>query len=102
MKIVPYGEKVQRIAEYYGPMHQLVKTNEELGEAVAAVTRYSLQPTPEHFNAMAAELADVSVMIDQLKILIPGLSAAVAGAQSQKVDRQLVRIAEQLAFGRGR
>ena len=95
MKIVPYGVKVAKIAEYYGPMHQLTKTNEELGEAIAAVTRYALQPTTMHFRAMAEELADVQIMIDQLKVLVPELSGEVARNQMRKVDRQLDRISEE-------
>lgn len=95
MNIVPYGVKVAKIAEHYGPMHQLTKTNEELGEAVAAVTRYALQPTKVNFKSMAEELADVQIMIDQLKVLVPELSGEVARNQMRKVDRQLDRIAEE-------
>lgn len=95
MKTIPYGEKVREIAEHYGPMHQLAKANEELGEAIAAITRYTLQPTKVNIKAMAEELADVTIMIDQLKILVPELHGEVARAQMKKVDRQLDRIAEE-------
>ena len=44
---------------------------------------------------MAEELADVTIMIDQLKILVPELHGEVARAQMKKVDRQLDRIAEE-------
>ena len=48
-----------------------------------------------HFRAMAEELADVQIMIDQLKVLVPELSGEVARNQMRKVDRQLDRISEE-------
>lgn len=94
-----YVEGLERIAKHYGAEHQIVKSAEELTEAATAAIRYSAalreDDRTDRYMNLIEELADVEVMIAQLKILLPDLEAAIAHVRSKKVTRQLERIKEE-------
>ena len=84
--------KARQIAEHYGLLHQLHKMREELLEAVEAVDDYIADPTEENKAHMAEELADVSLMTDQIAHLA-AIRRAIHRQKEFKMTRQLVRIA---------
>lgn len=94
-----YMQGIETIAKHYGAEHQVVKASEELAEAAAAAIRYSAglrkDDKPDAYLNFVEELADVEVMIAQLKILFPNLELAVARVRRAKVERQLVRIRDE-------
>lgn len=79
------------IAEHYGKSAQLAKTQEELGECIAAIARFIAKPTDLHWDQLIGEIADAYNMLDQVTYL---LSARMAGehVRTTKISRQLVRI----------
>lgn len=68
------GIERQAVARY-GPAHQLVKTQEELGELIQAIAKLQNAENAAEAEALAErvleEAADVSIMLDQLKLIIP-------------------------------
>ena len=66
-------EKIQKIADYYKLQHQLNKLNEELIELLQANQDYSLKLSLSDdeitMNHLVEEMADVSIMIEQLVYL---------------------------------
>lgn len=64
-----------RAVEHFG-RNQMVKAAEELSELSAAVLKYWIDPTDEHFEKVLEEYADVQIMLTQLDMLI-GLDCRV-------------------------
>lgn len=82
--------QLRTIAAHYGKA-QVGKAVEELGELVAAITRYQASPSDLHWDGLIGEIADVYNMLDQL-ILVLGCGAAVTCAREAKIQRQIARI----------
>ena len=85
------------IAAHSGEDHQLNKMQEELGEAVTALSRFTNERTTERLGELSAELADVLVLIDQLASFYPDLPRGIDAYRKAKVQRQLKRIEEENA-----
>ena len=90
---------IQRIAQHYGLFHQLKKLQEELDELwdQAENARCDINVTKDHIlpktlDALVDELADVSVMLQQIMHLT-NTHDAVRERIQFKVNRQLERIA---------
>lgn len=64
-----YFDNVKTIALWYGESHQLNKLQEELGESVTALSRFTADRSLKHLGELAEELADVLVLLDQLRFL---------------------------------
>lgn len=96
-------QKLKVIADHYGLKHQLLKLCEESAEFIAAETRWRLS---EGFakgavgqvaliNDFVEELADVFVVLHEIKILLmqnPQALSDVQQAAAKKIDRQIQRI----------
>lgn len=84
------------IISHYGPGAQLIKLQEECCELVAAIVRCSLKPGDEHEAQFYEELADVTLMIEQI---IGSMDAKqgrrLAEIVMAKANRQLRRMAEE-------
>ena len=84
-------QKLKLIAEHYGKSAQLSKTQEELGECIAAIARYIAKPTDLHWDQLIGEIADSYIMLDQITHLLSA-RMAVEHVRATKISRQLVRI----------
>jgi len=71
----------------YGEKHQMEKTIEELGELVVAIKHYLAGKEP--ISAVIEEMADVTIMLDQLEI-ITGL-AVPGDTFDTKLKREVTR-----------
>lgn len=60
----------EQALEHYGASSQIVITYEELGELMVAISKYLRQPSEMTFHNMADEIADVEIMLAQLKTLL--------------------------------
>lgn len=89
-----YAKSIETIALHYGLDHQQLKAIEELGEASAAISRYVLDPSDRNLRQLAEELADAQIMIDQLLALSPMLKCYFVQKRSYKIERQLMRMAD--------
>lgn len=85
--------KVQKIADHYGLIHQLMKTVEELNELALECAK-SWEQKGITVN-LIGEIADVEIMIEQLKYLGKIEQKDIDEVKAYKLDRQLRRIADE-------
>ena len=90
--------EVEKIADHYGLQHQLSKTDEELVELILAIQDYSIKLSSKDddisVSHMVEEMADVSIMIEQLTYLTESKKEFEA-CRELKIKRQIGRIAEE-------
>lgn len=87
------NEDIKKIANYYGLHKQFRQTIEEMAEltqVICKAERYDLDTVRDH---LAEEVADVSIMIDQLEYLLG--DSMVAKIRDEKIKRQLERIRDE-------
>ena len=91
-------EKIHRIANYYGADSQLDQTIEELAELTVAIRKFkrnrgnNITDKVSLLYNLAGEIADVEIMLEQLKILLPFVEEDVEKIKVEKLDRQIKRI----------
>lgn len=84
------NEDYKKIADHYGLRRQLWQTVEEMAELTQVICktgRYDMDTVRDH---LAEEVADVSIMIDQLVYLLG--DNMIAKIREEKIKRQLERI----------
>ena len=86
-------EKEKEIIEYYGVMPQLKHLQGEMFELIEAVINYEKEMTKDNISHIIEELADVQVMIDQLKTYYKVNDVDLNKEMEYKVNRQISRIA---------
>ena len=80
---------IKRIACHYGGKHQRIKTIEELAELIQALAKYSPnQPLID----IIEEIADVEIMLEQLKFLLMIPDEVIGTAKRYKISRTLKRM----------
>ncbi len=90
--------KLQKILENYGIRHQLKKFNEESFELVEAciisntIDYYSNEETIMQKHNILTEVADVQVMLEQIKLYYNISDEEVKEEMDFKVNRQIKRI----------
>lgn len=91
--------KIHRIAIHYGPDSQLDQTIEELAELTVAIRKFirfkensSRSELVNLFYNLTEEVADVEIMLEQLKYLFPIVAVDVEKIKIEKLDRQIKRI----------
>lgn len=81
---------------HYGPSRQLIKAVEELCELGQALSKHIAATGDEArrtaLSAIYEEMADVEIMLDQLRILFPDAPDRVAWWKRQKLTRLFDRI----------
>ena len=90
--------KIKAIADHYGLNHQLMKTVEELNELALECAK-SWDKKSITLN-LISELADVEVMLSQIKYLGKIEQSDIDEVKAYKINRQLKRIAEELEDGK--
>lgn len=83
-------EMINRIADMYGKEPQLVMLMEECGELIQACSK-QLRRKDKSINNLIEELADVSIMIEQIEHLY-GIKSLVDDEMEYKLNRQLERM----------
>lgn len=81
-------ERLKKIANHYGLDSQLDILLEECGELIQAVSKYKRTGS----SNIVEELADVEIMISQIKFLMTIPSQQIEEMKEQKIRRQLVRM----------
>ena len=80
-------KKTKEIADYYGKEHQTIKAIEELAELIQALAKEDVENIKE-------ELADVMVMLEQIKYLYGFSEIEINRIMFDKIVRQLRRAGE--------
>lgn len=97
-------EKIQRIANHYGLAKQQRQLAEECGELIQATSKYmrfqetSYASTVDwtYLQNVIEEIADVEVMLDEIKYLLHINPKAIEEIKKNKIDRQLKRIEKEV------
>ncbi len=99
--------KIIKIANKYGFSKQSRQLSEECAELIQAVSKYyrfrnskntrdEILTSTEDSNMLiqhiVEEIADVEIMLEQIKILLNISNEAVEGIKEKKINRQLARI----------
>ena len=84
--------KCQRIAEHYGPSTQEFQAVSEIMELGQVLTRRPGQRKADWKGKLLDEMADVTIMIQQLRLLYDISDEDFEKKVVEKLDRQLDRI----------
>ena len=83
-------ERIKKIADYYGKESQLDILQEECAELVQAISKYRRGGS---FKLTLEEIADVEIMIEQIKYLNSDAeNRMIEKIRDGKLDRQIQRI----------
>ena len=84
--------RCRRIAAAYGFDNQVGQTAEEACELVVAIHKYKRHPTQENIIAVMEEIADVFIMIEQMRFFLNISEDGIQKIIDEKITRQLQRI----------
>ena len=83
--------KCKQILEHYGAENQRRQLCEECAELIQAAIKYErTSPNLEAYSHLCEELADVMIMIEQIKLTVS--ENAVNSFINEKIERQMRRI----------
>ena len=93
-------QKIQYIADHYGYEPQSRQLIEEMSELTVAINKYwrsknyggSIEKTTDAEKKVIEEMADVLIMIWQIKYLLGVQEGELSHIMEQKLDRQIERI----------
>ena len=93
-------DKIKRIANHYGLAKQQRQLAEECGELIQATSKYmrfqeesyALTVDWTYLQNVIEEIADVEVMLDEIKYLLNINPKAIEEIKKNKIARQLERI----------
>lgn len=92
-------QKISHIATHYGWASQSRQCIEEMAELTQAICKYERASTTDErvkcLEQIGEELADVEIMVSQLKLFLPYTMINVEKEIDQKLERQLQRIKEE-------
>lgn len=84
--------ELKEIASWYGKLQQSQIAMEECAELTVAISKILRNPGMETFVNLTEEIADVEIMIAQIKYLYKVDDEAVEGFKKAKIERQLKRM----------
>lgn len=79
-------------ANKWGERAQLEMIQEEATELALAVRKFIRNQDKKSLDAVASEIADVEIMIEQIKNLYPGIEAFAEMERDRKLNRLQTRI----------
>lgn len=93
-------KNIKRIADHYGLKKQQRQLSEECAELIQATSKYmrylenscALSNAWEYITNIVGEVADVEIMLEQIKYLLNIDKEAVEKIKQSKLERQLARI----------
>lgn len=88
------NKEIRHIAEHYGIENQLEKSLEEINELKEEIENFQQFKTNYVIYRMLEEIADVEIMLEQLKLLLKS-GQEVEEIKEYKIARQLKRISEE-------
>ena len=82
----------RRIAEHYGYKSQSKMLIEECAELIQAISKYNRETTEKRMENLVEEIADVEMMIDQIKYLLAIEHEKLDSWKSLKINRTIDRM----------
>ena len=87
-------KKLKCIVDFYGNQNQIIKTIEEMAELQQVLSKSITEPDKVAKVSLHTELADVEIMLNQLKIIFD-CEKEVDLWIKMKIERQFERMARQ-------
>lgn len=87
-------KKMKCIIDYYGKENQIAKAIEEMAELQQVLTKSLTQPQDVVKTSVATELADVEIMLNQMKMIFD-CENDVDFWMGMKLSRQFERMAKE-------
>ena len=86
--------KLLFLINYYGTLNQKLIAIEEMAELQKAIVKDIRQNSKENTDAVIEEVADVQVMLEQLKMIF-SCRNKISEIMDAKIDRQIKRIMDE-------
>lgn len=83
--------KLLFLINHYGTLNQKLIAIEEMAELQKAIVKHIRQESEENMNAVIEEIADVQVMLEQLKMIF-SCRSKIDEIMDAKIDRQIKRV----------
>ena len=88
--------QIKQIAEYYGYESQIDQMCEECAEFIVARSKVR-RNVPGSWDNLIEEIADISIMVDQMKLIIG--EDTINKVRARKIRRQILRIRKEKKNG---
>ena len=88
-------EKARRIAEHYGAWSQICKSVEELIELSEVLIKGINKPKVFDKDSLYEEMADVEIMLEQLKLIFSIDEEILQNGIDAKIERTILRMGEE-------
>lgn len=82
------SSKLAKVIEHFGKFHQVIKFGEEVGELNKAILNYENGFTRTN-NEITGEIADVYLMLEQIKLMYNVDKSEVKQIMEMKLDRTI-------------
>lgn len=89
--MMKYSEFLKKIVAKNGVQAQSLVAMEECSELIQAISKMLREPSAEHRENLIEEVADVAIMIDQLREMYGIGYEELNEMQCQKMDRTIER-----------
>ena len=86
--------KLLFLIDHYGTLNQKLIAIEEMAELQKAIVKHIRQESEENINSVIEEIADVQVMLEQLKMIF-SCRTKIDEIMDAKIDRQIKRIVDE-------
>lgn len=86
--------KLLFLINHYGTLNQKLIAIEEMAELQKAIVKHIRQESEENINSVIEEIADVQVMLEQLKMIF-SCRTKIDEIMDAKIDRQIKRIMDE-------
>lgn len=83
--------KLLFLINHYGTLNQKLIAIEEMAELQKAIVKHIRQESEENINSVIEEIADVQVMLEQLKMIF-SCKSKIDEIMDAKIDRQIKRV----------
>jgi hypothetical protein len=80
-------ETLQKAIDIWGKRAQLEMAQEESTELALAIRKFIRQDSEERLIDMCGEIADVEIMIEQIKYMFPSIQSRVDDIKIFKINR---------------
>lgn len=86
------NDDIKCIADHYGLSAQTGKTIEELAELIQVLARNDFSESDRNMSRFVEELADVEIMLEQMKYLLSIPEAELKSIKNYKIMRTIAAI----------
>lgn len=83
-------KQIEQIADHFGIDNQLDMLTEECAELIQAINKYKRNTANSYVN-LAEEIADVEIMLQQIKYLVGFNPEYLEHVKNRKIDRTIER-----------